>query len=104
MRGALWVVGLGPGDMRQWTREAHEAVDGAEVLFGYGPYLERVPPRPGQHRVASDNRQELQRAQEALLAAAAGRKVAVVSGGDPGVFGMAAAVCEALDRGPPAWR
>jgi precorrin-3B C17-methyltransferase len=38
------------------------------------------------------------------MAAIDGKTVAVVSGGDPGVFGMAAAVCEALERGPAQWR
>jgi precorrin-3B C17-methyltransferase len=98
------VVGLGPGNLGQWTLEARETVSAAEVLFGYGPYLDRVPERAGQVRHASDNRQELQRAERALSTASEGKTVAVVSGGDPGVFGMAAAVCEALDRGPPAWR
>src|SRR5262249_12371846 len=74
------------------------------VLFGYGPYLDRVPQRDGQERHGSDNRQELQRAEQALSTASEGKRVAVVSGGDPGVFGMAAAVCEALEHGPAAWR
>jgi precorrin-3B C17-methyltransferase len=104
MSGTVCVVGLGPGNSGQWTPEARETVSAAEVLFGYGPYLDRVPERAGQARHASDNRQELQRAEHALSAASEGKNVAVVSGGDPGVFGMAAAVCEALDRGPPAWR
>ncbi len=104
MTGTLAVVGLGPGNQQQCTVEAQEAVATAQMLFGYGPYLERVPHRPGQERHISDNRQELQRAEQALAAACAGKSVAVVSGGDPGVFGMAAAVCEALERGPAAWR
>jgi precorrin-3B C17-methyltransferase len=104
MTGRLSVVGLGPGNSHQLTPEADAIVSAAQALFGYGPYLDRVPERAGQRRHASDNRQELQRAEQALLAAAAGETVAVVSGGDPGVFGMAAAVCEALDRGPIAWR
>ena len=62
------------------------------------------PERPGQIRHASDNREELERARQALALAAAGRQVAVVSGGDPGVFAMAAAVFEALEAGEPAWR
>ena len=53
---------------------------------------------------ASDNREELARARAALALAAAGRQVAVVSGGDPGVFAMAAAVCEAVEAGPEEWR
>jgi precorrin-3B C17-methyltransferase len=94
---------LGPGNSQQLTPEAQAIVTAADALFGYGPYLNRVPERAGQHRHPSDNRQELQRAEQALLAAAEGKTVAVVSGGDPGVFGMAAAVCEALERGPAAW-
>ncbi len=101
--GKLWVVGLGPGHSCQWTPEARDAVSAADVLFGYGPYLDRVPQRSGQERYASDNRQELQRAEHALRTASEGKTVAVVSGGDPGVFGMAAAVCEVLDRAPLDW-
>jgi precorrin-3B C17-methyltransferase len=62
------------------------------------------PNGPRTRRHASDNRQEIQRAQLALTAANEGESVAVVSGGDPGVFGMAAAVCEALESGPAEWR
>jgi precorrin-3B C17-methyltransferase len=76
----------------------------ADVVFGYGPYLDRVPERAGQRRQASDNREEIDRATRALTEAAQGASVAVVSGGDPGVFAMAAAICEALERGPGAWR
>ena len=104
MTGKLWVVGLGPGRSSQRTPEAQDAVGGADLLFGYGPYLDRVPKRAGQERRPSDNRQELQRAEQALLAASEGRNVAMVSGGDPGVFGMAAAVCEILDREPAKWQ
>ena len=104
MTGKLSVVGLGPGSPRQLTPEAEEVVRNADDLFGYGPYLDRIPERPTQRRHASDNRQEIQRAEAALQAATEGRNVAVVSGGDPGVFGMAAAVCEALEHGPAEWR
>jgi precorrin-3B C17-methyltransferase len=102
--GALSVVGLGPGNSTQLTPEATAVLRAAEVLFGYGPYLDRVPEQTGQRRHASDNRQEIERASLALTAAAEGFNVAVVSGGDPGVFGMAAAVCEALEHGPTSWR
>jgi precorrin-3B C17-methyltransferase len=103
-RGSLTVIGLGPGDPALLTGEATRALEEAEVLYGYGPYLARVPMREGQRRVESDNRQELERARAAWMDAAAGARVAVVSGGDPGVFGMAAAVCEALETGPESWR
>jgi len=104
MTGLLTVVGLGPGDPRYLTPAASEALATATDLVGYGPYVDRVPERPGQRRHASDNRVELDRARFALDLAAKGAHVAVVSGGDPGVFAMAAAVFEAVDNGDPAWR
>jgi precorrin-3B C17-methyltransferase len=102
--GKLWVIGLGPGSAGQLTPEASDALRAADIVFGYGPYLDRVPERAGQQRRGSDNRQEIDRAAQALTEAAQGADVAVVSGGDPGVFAMAAAVCEALESGPAAWR
>jgi precorrin-3B C17-methyltransferase len=102
--GKLAVIGLGPGSAAQMTPEAAASVAAAEFLFGYGPYLDRLTLDPGQARVASDNREELSRARAALERAAEGAHVAVVSGGDPGVFAMAAAVCEAIEAGPGEWR
>ena len=104
MSGRLAVVGLGPGDARYLTPEAQAALGAADAVFGYGPYLARVPERAGQARHASDNREEGARAKAALQCAADGASVAIVSGGDPGVFAMAAAVCEAIEAGPAAWR
>src|SRR5258708_31273113 len=104
MSGKLTVIGLGPGNAGQLTPEASEALHAADVLFGYGPYLDRVPARAGQRRQTSDNRGEIDRARGALTEAAEGANVAVVSGGDPGGFAMAAASCEAPERRPHASR
>lgn len=103
MTGRLSVVGLGPGAAALTAPAATAALAQADDVVGYGPYVARVPEQPGQQRHASDNREELDRARLALGLAAAGRKVAVVSSGDAGVFAMASAVFEALDSGPPAW-
>jgi precorrin-3B C17-methyltransferase len=102
--GHLAVIGLGPGDARYLTPEAKDALSAATALYGYGSYLDRVPARAGQTRHASDNREERIRAATALRHAAQGARVAVVSGGDPGVFAMAAAVCEEIESGPESWR
>src|SRR5579859_6387365 len=104
VNGRLTIVGLGPGDERYHTSEAAAALAGAQALYGYGPYLDRVAARPAQSRHPSDNREEAARAAEALRHAAQGASVAVVSGGDPGVFAMAAAVCEQIAIGPDTWR
>jgi precorrin-3B C17-methyltransferase len=102
--GHLAVVGLGPGDARWLTPEAGAMLAAADAIYGYGAYLDRVPVRDGQVRHASDNREEGARAAAALRHAAAGAKVAIVSGGDPGVFAIAAAVCAEIEAGPEAWR
>jgi len=104
MSGCLFIIGLGPGDDRYLTPEARDALEAAEALYGYGPYLDRVPEREGQPRHASGNREEAKRSQAALNHAVEGAHVAIVSGGDPGVFAMAAAVCGEIERGPSAWR
>jgi precorrin-3B C17-methyltransferase len=104
MSGRLTVIGLGPGDTRWLTPQAEAALATADAVYGYGAYLDRVPARPGQTQHRSDNREEQARAAAALGHAAGGANVAVVSGGDPGVFAMAAAVCAEIEAGPPAWR
>ncbi len=104
MSGRLVVVGIGPGNPHWITPEAQSALAQADALYGYAPYLERVPARAEQARIASDNREEKARASAALGHAAAGGHVALVSGGDPGIFAMAAAVCEAIETGPECWR
>ena len=96
--GAVVVVGLGPGARNWTTPEAADALASADVLIGYGPYLDRVAVNPRQERFPSDNRVEADRAAHALELAQAGRRVAVVSSGDPGVFAMAAAVLEVAER------
>jgi precorrin-2 C20-methyltransferase / precorrin-3B C17-methyltransferase len=96
--GEVVVVGLGPGARAWTTPEAADALTTADDLVGYGPYLDRVPANPRQARHPSDNRVEAERAAHALQLARSGRRVAVVSSGDPGVFAMAAAVLEVSDR------
>jgi precorrin-3B C17-methyltransferase / cobalt-factor III methyltransferase len=101
--GSLRIVGLGPGPSDWMTPEAARALEGATDIVGYAPYLARVPVRHGQKRHCSDNRVEMDRARHALQLAANGHRVAVVSGGDPGIFAMAAAVFEAIEQGEPSW-
>jgi precorrin-2 C20-methyltransferase/precorrin-3B C17-methyltransferase len=100
--GEVTVVGLGPGDPRWLTPEARDALRTADDLIGYAPYLARVAVRPGQTKHPSDNRVEAERAAFALDLARRGRRVAVVSSGDPGVFAMASAVLEVAED--PQWK
>ncbi len=96
----LKVIGLGPGPNRWLTPEATEALADVDHVVGYAPYVARVPQREGLTRHASGNTVEVDRARLALSLAERGEKVAVVSGGDAGVFGMASAVFEAAADHP----
>ncbi|GLK67525.1 precorrin-3B C(17)-methyltransferase [Hansschlegelia plantiphila] len=102
-QGRVTVVGLGPGSPGWLAPEAAAALDRASDLVGYEGYLAMAPERAGQRRHGSDNRVEIERAQAALTLAALGHEVAVVSSGDAGIFGMAAAVMEALAADPVRW-
>lgn len=103
MSGWVVVAGLGPGRESLIVPEVAEVLAQATDVVGYIPYVRRVTPRPGLTLHESDNRVELDRATHALEMAAEGKRVVVVSSGDPGVFAMASAVFEALEAGPAEW-
>jgi precorrin-3B C17-methyltransferase len=100
MTGTLAVAGLGPGDEDMVTPEVRAALAAATDVIGYFPYVARVAPREGLTLHGSDNRVEIDRADLALTLAAQGAKVVIVSSGDPGVFAMASALFEALEKRP----
>ena len=100
--GWITVAGLGPGASRMITPEVEQALAEATDVVGYQPYVARIAPRQGLSRHASDNGDELERARHALCLAAEGRRVVIVSSGDPGVFAMAAALFEVLEE-EPGW-
>ena len=91
MSGRLDIVGLGPGGPDHRTAAASAAVRGAEVVIGYGPYVDQCADLlAAQEVVRGAMGEEAARAGEALRRAAAGARVALVSSGDAGVHGMAA--------------
>lgn len=102
--GHLAVVGLGPGLADRRTPEAAAAVRGADVVIGYGPYVDQAADLlgPGQEVTRSPIGAETDRARAALVMAAGGMRVALVCSGDPGVYAMASLVCElAPEAGDP---
>jgi precorrin-3B C17-methyltransferase len=104
MSGWVQIAGLGPGAENLVTPQVQEALEQATDVVGYIPYVARVAERPGLTLHPSDNRVEIDRSRHALEMAAEGKRVVVVSSGDPGVFAMAAAVFEAIEDGPAQWR
>lgn len=100
MTGWVAVAGLGPGADHLITPEVTSALAEATDVVGYIPYVARIAPRRGLVLHPSDNRDELERALTALTMAAQGKRVVIVSSGDPGVFAMAAALFETLEAHP----
>lgn len=98
------MVGLGPGRPELITLQARQALEEAEVFVGYCRYLELIREFIGDREtVASGMRQEIERCRQAVEMAASGRKVALVSSGDPGIYGMAGVVLEILG-GQEEWQ
>ncbi|MEO0537969.1 MAG: precorrin-3B C(17)-methyltransferase [Cyanobacteria bacterium P01_A01_bin.123] len=98
--GQLFLVGTGPGNLDQMTPAAKGAIAQVDVIIGYSLYLDLIQPllRPGQIVEAFPITQEQQRAERAIELAAWGLKVAVVSSGDAGIYGMAGLVLESLHK------
>jgi cobalt-precorrin 5A hydrolase/precorrin-3B C17-methyltransferase len=105
-RGRLAIIGVGPGDPDWRTPEASAALADASDVVGYSRYLDLLGEAiAGKAVHASPIGAEAARARRALDLAAQGRRVALVSSGDAGVYGLAPLVFELLDRGEdPAWR
>ncbi len=105
-RGTLSIIGTGPGDAAHRIPITDSAVAAASDLVGYGPYLDLLgAAASGKQRHDYDLGAEEDRCRHALELAAAGRHVALVSSGDPGIFAMASLAFELLDRDPdPAWQ
>jgi cobalt-precorrin 5A hydrolase / precorrin-3B C17-methyltransferase len=104
-QGRLAIVGTGPGSAEWMSPQVKEFLKSSTDWVGYSTYLNLVEPlRQGQQRHDSDNRVELDRARQALDLAAEGRSVALVSSGDPGIYAMATAVFEVIEReAKPEW-
>lgn len=99
-QGKLAIVGTGPGALNWMSPEVREVLEKATDWVGYKTYLDLVEflKKPEIVRHESDNRVELDRAEIALDLAAKGRSVVLVSSGDPGIYAMAAAVFEVLEK------
>ncbi len=97
MAGKLYLVGIGPGSREHITPRAVEAIERSDFIVGYRSYLRQVEDLlSGKQVLASGMRREVERARRAVALALQGRRVALVSSGDPGVYAMASVVFEYL--------
>lgn len=94
------MVGIGPGDPADRTFRVVNILQSAEVIVGYTTYIELINDliREEQDIITSGMCQEVQRCRQAIELAASGRVVALVSSGDPGIYGMAGLIYEILDK------
>lgn len=106
MTGVLSIVGLGPGGPSHRTLAAQDAVRDAQIVLGYHGYLVACADLTGPHQrvLPSGIGAEQQRAQEAVSAAADGARVALVSSGDAGIYGMASLALTTTAALPPGRR
>ncbi len=95
--GKLFVVGFGPGNFEHITKRAVEALQESDYIIGYKTYVELIQGLlTDQTIISTGMTEEVSRAQEAVKQAELGKKVAVISSGDAGVYGMAGLVYEVL--------
>ena len=100
--GKLFVVGLGPGGALDMSGRARAAIESCEIVAGYTVYVDLLREEfPDKEILTTPMRKEVERCRMALDEAAAGRRVAMVCSGDPGVYGMAGLILELAGEYPP---
>ena len=99
--GIIYLVGLGPGEAGYLNPNAAAALRECDVVVGFRGYIEIAGDLlQGKEVVSMELGQELERAAKAVDLASEGKSVAVVSSGDPGIYGMSGPVFQVLtDRG-----
>ena len=95
----IYVIGIGPGYRDLMTQEAISAMEDAEVIVGYKTYIKLVEDFVKDKEVVQNGmRKEVDRCQDAIDIAKTGKKVAVISSGDAGIYGMAGLILELITK------
>lgn len=91
----FYVVGIGPGERDQMTIKAYKTLNDVDVIAGYGTYIDLVKPFfPDKEYLQNGMTGEVKRCEMALEKAKEGKTVAMISSGDPGIYGMSGLVLE----------
>ncbi len=99
VKGKLYIVGTGPGSLNSITPMAISALRSSELIIGYRTYLEHIRPLIEDKEVLSYSMtDEVKRAKKAIEEVLKGKIVSLISGGDPGIYGMAGVVLEILSK------
>ena len=95
----IYVIGIGPGCRDLMTQQAIAAMEDAEVIVGYKTYIKLVEEFIKDKEVVQNGmRKEVDRCQDAIDIAKTGKKVAVISSGDAGIYGMAGLILELVTK------
>ena len=93
----IYIIGIGPGSKELMTNQAMQAIEDSEVIVGYKTYINLITDLiEGKELVQNGMRQEIDRCKEAIKIAKTGKKVAVISSGDSGIYGMAGLILELI--------
>ena len=99
MKGRIYIVGIGPGSREHMSGRAVEVLTSADIVTGYKTYTRLVAGFVDPEKIISSAmKQEVPRCREALSLASGGKSVALVSSGDPGIYGMAGLMLEIIAR------
>jgi len=98
-KGKLFIVGIGPGGIEYIAPKALRALRESEVIVGYNTYIELIKEIIDDKEVYTTGMtKEIERAVKALELSYQGKKVSIISGGDPGIYAIAGAVFEIIKR------
>ncbi|MBI5233706.1 MAG: precorrin-3B C(17)-methyltransferase [Deltaproteobacteria bacterium] len=101
-KGALYIVGIGPGSAEHLTERARHALAECETIVGYTTYIELILPLVEDKKIfTTPMTKEIARCKKAIELASNGERVAIVSSGDPNIYGMAGLILELSDENPP---
>lgn len=99
MTPQIFVVGTGPGALEEMTSRAKKVIENVDVVIGYRTYIELIKDSfPGKQFIGSGMTQEVERCEIALEKALEGKRVALISGGDSGIYGMAGIMLEVVHK------
>lgn len=93
----LYIIGTGPGEIEHITPRAQDALRNSDVIVGYGRYIDLIKDLIKDKEIISTGMtKEIERCKKAIEIACEGKIVSLISGGDPGIYGMAGLVLEIL--------
>ena len=98
-KGKIFIVGTGPGDVKDMTIRAYETLKNADAIVGYSSYVDLIKPHfPDKVFYSSGMKKEIERCETALKIAHTGKNTALISDGDSGIYGMAGLMLEVIAK------